>query len=100
MGKVRLELLSGIAYAIDATTGSEERLEIEIGENKTVGDILSELAMKYPRFGQYFFDAKTRKLDERVSILLNGNMLTLTNRLETRLKDGDTLTLLPLMAGG
>ena len=101
MGKVRLELLSWIADTLSVDGSSSETvLEVQSGENRTVRVILNELALKHPRFGQNVYDAKMRNLSERVLIFLNGRLLALENGLETKLKDGDTLTCLPNIEGG
>lgn len=101
MSKVRLEFLAWLADMLGVEGTNEEIiLEDKIEGDKTVRDLLSELAVRYPRFGQIVFDMKAQKLTERVSIFLNGRHLELVNGLGTKLNDGDILTLVPPIEGG
>ena len=101
MGKVRLEMLSWLGGALGIDGGSNEVvMEVQIGEKETVRDLLGKIAAQYPRFGQNVFDIKMGALNQRVNIFLNGHPLVLEQGLETILKNGNTLTLLPVMEGG
>ncbi len=80
------------------TAGLSEEAKIE--GSKTVREFLSQLAARYPRFGQIVFDVEAQKLTEKVRLFLNGRHLELVNGLETKLNDGDILTLVPPIAGG
>jgi len=96
MSKVRLELFSGLAESL----GIEESLETDIAGDNTVRHFLGILAARYPRFGQFVFDAPTQSLTENVIIFLNDRHIELMYGLETKLNDGDTLTLVPPVEGG
>lgn len=101
MSNVRLEFLSRLADTLGVEKTNEEVvLEVKTEGEKTVRGILSELAIKYPRFGELVFDVKTQKLIARVAIFCNGSHLELANGLETRIKDGDVLAFLPPLEGG
>ncbi len=101
MSKVRLEILSWLAEALDIEgTSSAVNLEQEIEDDSTVRDLLNQLAAIYPRFGQVVFDVKAQKLTERVNIFFNGRNLELANGLATKLSDGDTLTFVAPIEGG
>ncbi len=101
MSKVCLEILSWLTetLGIEGTSGYVS-LNQEIEEDKTVKDLLGQLTIKYPRFGQVVFDVKAQKLTDRVSIFVNDRNLELVNGLETKLNDGDTLTFVPPIEGG
>jgi len=96
MGKVHLELFSGLAESL----GIEDNLEAGIAGDNTVRHLLGELAARYPSFGQFVFDVRTQSLTENVIIFLNDRHIELVNGLETKLNDGDTLTLVPPIEGG
>lgn len=101
MSKVRLEFLGWLADTLNIEgTGREVILEAANEGGKTVQDLLTELATKYPRFGQIVFNLKDSKLNDGVSIFLNGGHMELLNGLGTKLNDGDVLTLVPAMQGG
>ena len=101
MGKVRVEILSWLTETMSVEGTSDEiTIDQEIEGDKTVRDLLNRLVGRYPRFGQIAFDVKGQRLTDRVSIFFNGRNLELVNGLETRLSDGDTLTLVPPIEGG
>ncbi len=101
MGKVRLEVLLALAETLGMAEASEEAIaEPGNGSDSSVRDLLIRLAGRYQRFSQTVFDIDTRRLTGQVAIFFNGRPLELVNGLETRLKDGDTLTFVPLIEGG
>jgi molybdopterin converting factor small subunit len=101
MSNVRLEILSSLAEMLDINSKNDTIiLEQEIGEDTTVWDVLNQLSVGYPRFGEAVFDVKAQKQTERVNIFLNGRNLELENGLSTGLSDGDTVTFISPITGG
>lgn len=83
------------------TVGDKGVLEMEM-EDATIRGVLSDLA---ERFGQEFrdliFDPKTKNLSNHIRVLVNGRHYNhLPNRLDTKLKEGDEVSLFPTIAGG
>ena len=68
-------------------------------EGQTVGQVIDQLDAKYPDF-------KSRVLDENgklrlfVNIFINDEDIRFLKELETPVADGDTITILPAVAGG
>ncbi len=87
MCKVRVEMLR------------PERLvlEKEIGEGKTVKDLLNKVATTHKEFVEVAFDLQKQKLTGEMAIVLNGQLL---NALETKISNGDVVILIPILAGG
>jgi molybdopterin converting factor small subunit len=101
MGKVCLEFLPSLAETLGIERMSEEVISNQkIEGNKSVKDLLNQLCARYQRFGQVVFDTNTQELTGRVVIFVNGRTLELTNGLEKKLTDADTLTFVPLIEGG
>jgi molybdopterin converting factor small subunit len=101
MIKVKVEFLSGMPETLRLAQADEEIvLENTNGEDGTVRNLLSRLAVKYPRFNELFFDTASRKLNGRLTIFCNSQRLELLNGLETKLNDGDVITLMPPIEGG
>lgn len=69
-------------------------------EDATIGDLMRKLGSEKQTFGETMFDTKTGKLNGNVIIVLNDRLVDALNGLETNIKDGDTIKLLPVMAGG
>ena len=100
MSKVRLEFLSWLANGLGVNGKNEEVILASIEVDSTVRDLFNQLVIKYPHFGQFVFEVKAQKLNEGVNIFLNGSLLELFNGLQTKLKDGDILTMVPTIVGG
>ncbi|MDP2643526.1 MAG: MoaD/ThiS family protein [Desulfobacterales bacterium] len=101
MGKVRLEFLGWVAETVDIDSPPHElALEHPIDEGQTVCQVLNQFAVEHSRFGKLVFDVKGQKLSEDVFIFVNEFNTVLADGLRTRLKDGDVLTLAPMMEGG
>ena len=101
MAKVRLEFLSWLTGTLgEARAGKNGVVEVTTGKDTTVREVLGQMATAHPRFGELVFDAQTKKLSAKVAVFYNGQHLEFANGLNTVLKDGDVLTLLPPIEGG
>ena len=79
----------------------EETLTFAEGEKVTVDLALKTLAEKYGKpFAEYLYDSKTRQVKNFLQLLVNGTSTSTLNGLETELKDGDVLAILPPVGGG
>jgi MoaD family protein len=68
------------------------------GEGGTVGELLSDLEDKFPGFrNQIMQDGSLHRF---VNIYLNDEDIRYLDKLETRLKEGDSISILPALAGG
>ncbi len=91
MVRVRVKLL-GILYEV---TGWYQR-DYELEEGATVGKLLEKLLKEYPRLSEYLEE------EEGVAptILVNGRSIDFLEGLNTRLRDGDTVAIIPPAGGG
>ena len=77
-------------------TAGQARAEVGPG---TIGDVLAQLDTTYPGFtGQVLTD--TGELHRFVNVYLNDEDVRYLDGLETKAADGDTVSLLPSVAGG
>jgi sulfur-carrier protein len=60
---------------------------------------LDTLTAQYPTIGERLFDAQGQ-VKSHINIFLNNEDIRFLNGLETNVKDGDTVVLLPALAGG
>ncbi len=74
-------------------------LEVEVGEDATLLELLRRLAAAHPAFGAVMFGADGEPTDE-VSVVLNDRLPELLDGLATRLRDGDRVILVQAYAGG
>jgi sulfur-carrier protein len=70
-------------------------------EKVSVAKVLGALTEKYgENFRDYVFDKKTGKPQGHLQFLINGTSTATLAGLETELKDGDVLAILPPVGGG
>jgi molybdopterin converting factor small subunit len=75
-------------------------LEWEIEEGTTIDDVLTALASSESDFRKVVFNPDIGKVSGQVLVVLNDSLLSPTGVSETKLKDGDSLFLIPLSFGG
>jgi molybdopterin synthase sulfur carrier subunit len=79
----------------------EQTLTFTEGEKVTVDLILKTLSQKYGKpFTEYVYNGKTGQPKNFLQFLINGTSTSTQNGLETELKDGDVLAILPPVGGG
>jgi molybdopterin synthase sulfur carrier subunit len=79
----------------------EETLTFASGEKVTVELVLKTLSQKYGKpFTEYVYNGKTGQPKNFLQFLVNGTSTSTLNGLETELKDGDVLAILPPVGGG
>jgi len=79
----------------------EEPLEFPDNDIITVDKVLADLSQRYgSKFVDYVYDAKTRRVRGFLQFLVNGKSASTLKGLQTELKDGDVLAILPPVGGG
>ena len=71
--------------------------EIKV-DGATVGDVLRQLDAQYPGFAARVFDEKGVK--RFINVYVNEDNIRDRKNMETELKAGDTISVLPSIAGG
>ncbi len=79
----------------------EETLCFSEDENVTVDLVLKTLSKKYGNpFTEYVYNSKTEQPKNFLQFLVNGNATSTLRGLETELRNGDVLAILPPVGGG
>ncbi len=77
----------------------EETLEFNL-RSVTVQEVLETLVKRHGRaFREYLYDDKNR-VREHLQLLVNGRSVNLIGDLETSLKEGDVVAVVPPVGGG
>ena len=86
---------------IKKAMGDEAVLEMEM-DNATLGGLLEELFNRYGKvLRDLIFDPETKKVRSHNQICVNTrHYIFLQDQLDTELKDGDVVALIPPVAGG
>ena len=65
----------------------------------TVGEVFAELAGRYPGLGEQLVDGQG-SLHKFVNVYRNDDDIRYLEQLDTKVTDGDTISILPAVAGG
>lgn len=85
-----------IPPVLRAQTGGEAEVT---AEGATVGDVLRSLADRHPDAEAQLFSPEG-ELNRYVNVYLNDEDVRVLGGLDTAISDGDTVVILPAMAGG
>jgi len=79
---------------------SEEELEIKDGGD--LADLLEKTASKYGEEARnyLYFEGDKQKVDPSIYFLVNGKNARMLSGLDTKLKDGDIVAIIPPIGGG
>ena len=94
--KVNLKILG--LPTLSKVTGRKE-LDVNF-EGKTVNDLIDYIVKRYGRKAEETLLDEEGKLDITIQVLLNGREWITHDRLDTVLKDGDSIALMLMVAGG
>lgn len=85
----------------EITNKREETLQFPNDKNITIDAVLQILSNQYGKdFVDYVYDPDTSKVKGFLQFLVNGKSASTQNGLQTELKDGDVLAILPPVGGG
>jgi MoaD family protein len=68
-------------------------------EGSTVGEVVKDLASRFPAMSANLFD-NDGNVQKFVNVYLNEEDIRYLGKLDTAVKDGDVVTILPAVAGG
>ena len=77
-------------------TGGESSVELEPG---TVSDLINQLEQRYPGMGEQLLTPEG-DLHRFINVYVNDEDARYLEKLDTKVTDGDTVSLLPSVAGG
>ncbi|MEE8443522.1 MAG: MoaD/ThiS family protein [Dehalococcoidia bacterium] len=100
MARIKLEVISWLTRAFSSKESSRLVLEEAVEAGNTVRDLFDRLAAENPVFAEYVFNREKQEITGHVSVIFNDRILELLDGLDTEVKDGDTVTLLPAFSGG
>jgi molybdopterin synthase sulfur carrier subunit len=95
--KLKVEYLGHIRNVI----GSVKEEELEIKEDSSVADLLMMLSERYgERFKKAVYEPRSLDVKSNYIITVNGYLLNQLKGVETKLKNGDHVIILPIVSGG
>lgn len=100
MSKVRVEVVPWLPSVFGVKQSGRLILEEEVRDGGTVRALVKGLGEKYPEFGKLAFNPETQELTGHVNVVVNDRLLELLDGIDTVVKEGDTVILIPAYAGG
>ena len=95
--RITVDYLGHIKHSL----GVQQTERVELKENALVCDLLSLLAEKHGEpFRKAVYEPKGLDLKPHYILSVNGLLLNQLDGLETKLKDGDRVVLMPVVTGG
>ena len=106
-GYFEIEVIAGASLGFEKASSKGEVLPSRLGfcvpddgNVYTVRDVVSELSSYDRPLGELILDAKTGRLKGNSLFVVNGLHLDLLRGLDTSIKKGDKLVLIPFLDGG
>lgn len=85
-----------IPTALRPQVGDQEAVQVP---GSTVGGVLGELRTQYPDFGKRLYKGDS-ELNRFINVYLNDEDIRFLENLDTPVKGGDELAIVPAIAGG
>lgn len=85
-----------IPTALRPQVGDQEKVTVE---GATVAELLGKLNDDYPEFGKKLFKSKD-ELNRFVNVYVNDEDIRFLENLQTPVKEGDDVAIVPAIAGG
>jgi molybdopterin converting factor small subunit len=74
-------------------------LEEALEDQESLRHLLTRLSGRFDHFSENLFDPETQSLSSEVTLIFNSH-IDLPLGMDTKLKDGDRVLFLPILAGG
>ena len=98
--QVHVEVWRPLSVALGPNQRGSVLLQQQLVEDGTLGELIDQLVGDYPNLGPRLVQPESHQLHDHVAVMINGRLLQLAGRLETKLGDGDKVTLLAAFGGG
>ncbi len=86
-----------IPSALRPQAGNQESLTLTGG---SVGAVLSELTTQYPELGKRLYKTPGSELNRFINVYVNDEDIRFLENLQTKVKPGDEVAIVPAIAGG
>ena len=82
-----------------ALAGEQKRISLDVEDEKLLGSVLDHLARRFPELGE-ITGIGSRTVPDHINVYHNGENIRYLEGLDTRLRDGDTVQIVPAEAAG
>ena len=78
----------------------KSKFTLNLKDNVPLGEVIKKVSDELPKLGRVLMDSDREIASSNALILVNGKDISVLNGLKTLLKDGDEVTLVPVLHGG
>lgn len=75
-------------------------LELRLEGSSPIRDVVKMIAEELPKLGPALIDPESESPKANVLVLVNGKEVSVLDRFETMIKDGDEVVFVPIVHGG
>jgi molybdopterin converting factor small subunit len=95
-----VELLPPLPELIGRDGGRRAYVDVEYRAGETVQEFLLRLGAAYPELGDQLWDPERQELRQPIEVAVNGAVLGIHHWLDSELRVGDAILLVPQYQGG
>jgi molybdopterin converting factor small subunit len=95
-----VELLPPLPQLIGRDGGRRAYVDVEYRDGETVQEFLLRLGAAYPELRAQLWDDERQELRQPIEVAVNGAVLGIHHRLDSELRRGDGILLVPQYQGG
>ena len=98
--QVRVEVWPPLSAVLQPSQRGSVVYERQPVEGDTLGQLIEQLVASYEVLRPKLMQLESQQLHDHVAVMINGRLLHLAKRLETKLRDGDKVAILAAFGGG
>jgi molybdopterin converting factor small subunit len=78
----------------------KSKFTLNLEDNVPLGEVMKKVSDELPKLGRVLMDSDREIASSNALILVNGKDISVLDGLKTLLRDGDEVTLVPVLHGG
>lgn len=98
--RISVEVFPWLSETVGGTISGKVVMSEELPDGETLRDLLTRLHRKHQRFGKLVYNPEKGCLAGHAQVTINGSIYDIMGGMDARLREGDTVSFLPEMAGG
>ena len=98
--QVQIEVFAWLTRYVGGDGGGRKFFTEEFAAGESVQMVVRRLTRRFPDLDQVLWDVENGQLGASVEIIVNDAFLGITHTMNSEVKDGDMITLLPAWDGG
>lgn len=97
---VRIEVFAWLTRYVGGDGGGRKFFTEEFAAGESIQTVVQRLTRRFPELDYVLWDVDSGQIGASVEIIVNDAFLGISHTLDSEVKDGDMITLLPAWDGG